>query len=78
MGMIGPGFGYQPRESSARPVLPPPRFPSGEDVVAAELTALRKKIEALRKTLTPPKSVVITGPEVDRVFTAITSKGGTP
>ena len=43
--------------------------------VAAELSALRDEIKTLREALNPPKSALITGPEVERVFKALK---GTP
>lgn len=44
------------------------------DAIAAELAALRTEVRALRQALNPPKSAILTGPEVDRVFAAL--KGG--
>jgi hypothetical protein len=55
------------------------RMPSRSDVsaelVAMELAALRTEITALREQLSAPKSVILTGAEVERVFASL--KGGT-
>lgn len=42
--------------------------------VASELAALRAEVRELRETLCPPKSMLIIGPEVERVMAAL--KGG--
>lgn len=43
--------------------------------IAGELAAIRAELRALREALAPPKSAIITGPEVERIFSAL--KGGT-
>jgi hypothetical protein len=61
----------------SNPVIPPDvlgRIPLRGDDMANELAAIRAELQALRKMLTPPKSVILTGPEVERVFSAL--KGG--
>ncbi|WP_189339047.1 hypothetical protein [Chromobacterium amazonense] len=36
-----------------------------------ELTAIRAELAALREALQPPRSIIITGPEVERVLAAL-------
>lgn len=49
-------------------------FPPAEQQLASELTAIRAELAALREALQPPRSIIITGPEVERVLAAL--KGG--
>ena len=67
--------GYQPR--SAFPMLDEMmarRQTVPGDAVHLELAALREEIAGLRRDLQPPKSVIITGPEVERVMKTIGGK----
>ncbi|WP_043616364.1 hypothetical protein [Chromobacterium violaceum] len=49
-------------------------FPPAELQLAGELAAIRTELAALREALQPPRSIIITGPEVERVLAAL--KGG--
>ncbi|OQS40594.1 hypothetical protein [Chromobacterium haemolyticum] len=49
-------------------------FPPAEMQQAGELAAIRYELAALREALQPPRSIIITGSEVERVLAAM--KGG--
>lgn len=48
--------------------------PLDELTIASQLSALRQEVQQLRETLQPPKSMLITGPEVERVMAALATK----
>ena len=50
-------------------------FPPAGLQYAGELAAIRAELTALREALQPPRQIIITGPEVERVLAAL--KGGT-
>ncbi|MCD0492292.1 hypothetical protein LQD23_08280 [Chromobacterium violaceum] len=49
-------------------------FPPAGLQLAGELSAIRAELAALREALQPPRSIIITGLEVERVLAAL--KGG--
>lgn len=57
----------QPRLEEMFRSLPP-------DQVAHELALLRNSIDTLIQLLNPPKSVIITGPEAERIFSSLTQE----
>ncbi|WP_145964415.1 hypothetical protein [Chromobacterium phragmitis] len=46
-------------------------FPPPEMQQAGELAAIHAELAALREALQPPRSIIITGPEVERVLAAL-------
>ncbi|WP_225548166.1 hypothetical protein [Chromobacterium violaceum] len=46
-------------------------FPPAGLQLAGELAAIRAELAALREALHPPRSIIITGPEVERVLAAL-------
>lgn len=59
---------HQPRDPALLKALEHHGAIRGDSGIAAELSALREEVAALRALLTPPSAVILTGVEAERAY----------